>query len=48
MLISLLFNMKMPPIVGIFIFINRENFMLISLLFNTLFIFVSREYFMLS
>ena len=26
--ISLLINMKMPTIVGIFIFINTENFML--------------------
>ena len=30
MKISLLINMKMPTIVGIFIFINRENFMLSS------------------
>ena len=28
MKISLLINMKMPKIVGIFIFISRENFML--------------------
>ena len=28
MKISLLINMKMPTIVGIFIFISRENFML--------------------
>ena len=27
MKISLLINMKMPTIIGIFIFINRENFM---------------------
>ena len=28
MKISLLINMKMPTVVGIFIFISRENFML--------------------
>ena len=41
---SLLINMKMPTIVGIFIFITRENFMLIV----GTFIFISRENFILS
>ena len=33
---SLLINMKMPTIVGIFIFISRENFMLLKLAFSYL------------
>ena len=40
--ISLLINMKMPTIVGIFIFIYRENFMLsrVKYFFVCLFVFV--------
>ena len=34
MKVSLLINMKMPTIVGIFISISRENFMQVSLLIN--------------
>ena len=50
---SLLINMKMPTIVGIFIFISRENFMLSYILQETIVAvsnlrFISQPNFMLS